>query len=135
MDRCKQLVIALAFACAMFSAAPTAAADKSDVILAQQTAPTATLQDWVANIKVQHVIAVGVGAIVGDMFHSAVGLPGGAAFLLGGVAGYYVYVNYIENSGSPTAQKINAVADEARLYLAAARDTVVEMSNEYLGAR
>ncbi len=84
------------------------------------------------NIRVEHILAITAGAVAGDVLHGFIGLPGGLGILIGGVAGYYVYVNYIEPKGSATAQRINAVAEDAKLYLVDAREAVTQAAGRLL---
>lgn len=123
---------------ALLAAAPASAADSSDIHLAQAQRPAtpapapAPSGDWLSSLRAEHVIAVGAGALAGDLLHGAIGLSGTAGILLGGVVGYYVYVNYIDKPDATGARRINAVADEARMYLIAARDAAVQFSDDLL---
>lgn len=138
MFRRRHLALALLLLATLaFGMKPAAAADEGSVVLTQapQPAPPPLTNDWLANIRAQHVIAIGVGALAGDLLHGAIGLSGPASLVVGGVLGYYVYVNYFENPQGPTARRINAVADDTKLYLIAAKDSLLQLSGEFWGAR
>lgn len=73
--------------------------------------------------------------VVGDLVHGAVGVSAGAGVLLGGLIGYYVYVNYIDKQDGSAARRINALAGEAKLYLIAASDSLLELSANILSSK
>lgn len=81
------------------------------------------------NIRVEHILAIAAGAVAADLLlDGLLHLPGGASLVVGGILGYYVYVNFIEPETGSIGRRISGAADEAKLYLINAGGTTSRAS-------
>lgn len=88
---------------------------------AQTAAPLAppAASQGLPPLKPEHILAGVVGLLAGDtILHGVLGLPNALSVIAGGVAGYYIYIKYIEPEIDSGTRRIHAAAQEARVELA-----------------
>jgi hypothetical protein len=88
---------------------------------AQAPAPAAapaSFEQGLPPLRPEHVLAGVVGLLVGDaVLHSALGFPSAISLIAGGVAGYYVYVRYVEPGLDGGMRRASTATSAARLHL------------------
>lgn len=112
------------------AATPAAADDRFTAALLQQVqAPAAPApRDAFSGITLGHVLGTLTGAVAGKVLLEGVfDLPMGVGLVAGGIAGYYLYVKYVEPMGGPGVRRTSAPQGEARMFLIG--DAVIESTS------